>query len=77
MLPNSISASAGEISVVVKNEDGSVHNFEIEELGAASGDLDPDGSITVTFTAEAGTYEYFCSISGHKEAGMTGTLTVT
>jgi len=76
-LPDSISASAGEITVDVKNEDGTVHNFEIEELGVASGDLDPDGSTSVTFTAEAGTYKYICSTPGHKEAGMSGTLTVT
>ena len=77
MLPDSISASAGEITVDVKNEDGTVHNFEITELGVLSGDLDPDGSISVTFTAEAGTYEYFCSTPGHQPAGMFGTLTVT
>ena len=32
---------------------------------------------TLQFTAfEAGTYEIFCSIAGHKEAGMIGTLVV-
>lgn len=35
----------------------------------ASGDLD--------FTpTEAGTYEYYCTVPGHREAGMHGTLTV-
>ena len=33
---------------------------------------------TVTFTPlNAGTYEFFCTVKGHKEAGMTGTLVVT
>jgi uncharacterized cupredoxin-like copper-binding protein len=32
---------------------------------------------TLTFTAlEAGTYEFYCAVAGHKEAGMTGTLIV-
>jgi uncharacterized cupredoxin-like copper-binding protein len=32
---------------------------------------------TLTFTAlEAGTYEFYCAVVGHKEAGMTGTLIV-
>jgi plastocyanin len=36
-----------------------------------------NGNHTVAFTAPtAGTYEYFCNVTGHKDAGMTGMLTV-
>jgi uncharacterized cupredoxin-like copper-binding protein len=38
----------------------------------------PGATGTVTFTPTSpGTYEYFCTVAGHKEAGMVGTLTVT
>ena len=37
----------------------------------------PGGSTTITFTAlEAGEYEIFCTVQGHKDAGMIGTLVV-
>ena len=26
---------------------------------------------------EAGTYKFWCTVAGHKKAGMTGTFTVT
>ena len=36
------------------------------------------GNGTLTFTpSKPGTYEYYCTIAGHKEAGVVGTLTVT
>jgi uncharacterized cupredoxin-like copper-binding protein len=35
------------------------------------------GKGTLTFTpSKPGTYEYYCTVAGHKEAGMVGTLTV-
>ncbi len=75
--PDSITVSAGEVTIDITNEDGSPHNFVVEDLDVESDTLDPDGSTSVTFTATAGSYEIICSISGHKEAGMVGTLTVT
>lgn len=36
------------------------------------------GNNTIEFTpSEPGEYEYWCTVSGHKEAGMKGTLVVT
>jgi nitrite reductase (NO-forming) len=37
----------------------------------------PGGSTTIKFTPqEAGEYEVFCTVEGHKEAGMIGKLVV-
>ena len=36
------------------------------------------GKGTLTFTpSKPGTYAFYCTVAGHKEAGMVGTLTVT
>ena len=34
------------------------------------------GSKTVTMTLKAGTYKFYCTVPGHRQAGMEGTLTV-
>lgn len=54
------------------------------ETGESEGDhavdffLDPGASGSVTFTTtEAGDYTFYCTIAGHREAGMEGTLTVS
>ena len=51
------------------------------DMGAAEYDLhvstQAGGTSVITFTpTEAGTYDIFCTIQGHKEAGMLGTLIV-
>ncbi|HEV2129256.1 MAG TPA: c-type cytochrome [Thermomicrobiales bacterium] len=54
------------------------HNFTVDELGIAE-DLPTDGTnvtITIPEDAEPGQYEFYCSVPGHREGGMVGTLIV-
>jgi len=75
--PTTLTIAAGADSVVdVSNEGALPHNFAIDEL-KINQNLDAGAKdIKVTINAPAGTYEYYCNIPGHKEAGMVGTLTV-
>ena len=72
-----LSAQAGQpITVVVENKGVLDHNFVIEELGIEV-HLQPGDKEEVTFVVdEAGTYQYLCTIPGHLDAGMLGTLTI-
>ena len=38
--------------------------------------LPPGETQTVVINAKPGSYEYYCNVPGHKEAGMVGTLVV-
>lgn len=58
------------------NEGAAVHDFTIDALGIHVS-LNPGESATETITAPAGEYEYYCSVPGHKEAGMVGKLIVS
>ena len=53
------------------------------EMGTAAMDpvlhvaAEPGATNTLTFTpTKPGTYEFFCTVAGHKDAGMVGTMTV-
>ena len=35
------------------------------------------GKSTISATLTKGSYEFYCSVPGHEQAGMKGTLTVT
>lgn len=53
------------------------HNWIIERQGVGTQTIAGGQSDTIEFTAPAaGTYTYFCSVPGHRERGMVGTLTV-
>ena len=72
--PEFIEVERGE-TVVINFQNSGIHTFTIDELGineSLSG-----SSATVEFTPEeTGTFEFYCSIPGHKERGMMGELIV-
>jgi plastocyanin len=65
-----------DVTVTLVNKGATAHNFNIDQLNVHSGDIQPGQTGSVTITAPAGDYQYYCNIPGHKEAGMIGTLHV-
>jgi plastocyanin len=63
-----------EVTINLPNEGALPHNFSIDDL-SISVDIPAGGEETTTLTAPAGQHEYYCNVTGHKEAGMVGTLT--
>jgi uncharacterized cupredoxin-like copper-binding protein len=65
-----------DVTFVLPNEGVAPHNFSVDELGI---DVDqaPGATEEIVINAPPGTYEYYCNVPGHREAGMVGTLTVS
>jgi cytochrome c oxidase subunit 2 len=67
-----------DVTLNLVNEGAGPHDFTIDGHPEASSELyNPGQTGTLTLNLPPGTYEYYCSVPGHKEAGMHGTLTVT
>src|SRR3546814_5594142 len=66
------------VAITVINGDGAMHDVAVPEFNAQSDQLVGVGSATtIVFRAnKAGTFEYVCTIPGHKAAGMFGKLIV-
>ena len=75
--PTELTASAGQVTIELVNEGALQHDVVIEEAGDARVAA-ADGGQTETGTVEleAGSYTFYCSVAGHRDAGMEGTLTV-
>ena len=75
--PDSIEVTAGEpVNLVVTNRGEVFHDLTIDELDLQIG-VDPGQTATAGLeVGEPGEYAYHCSVPGHTEAGMQGTLTV-
>ncbi len=65
----------GPQKIEITNTGATLHDFTIAELNIKV-DLQPGTTTTVDIDAPAGEYEYYCSVPGHKEAGMVGKLIV-
>jgi nitrosocyanin len=77
--PNTITGKVGQpIHVVINNKGVLEHSFAIDQFNVKLEHIQAGTTGEVTFTpTAAGTYTFYCDTPGHKEAGMTGTLTVT
>lgn len=72
--PSQVTIPAGtDVKVTLHNEGALPHNFSIDALNI-SVNLNPGETKEVTINASAGTYDFYCNVPGHKEAGMVGTL---
>lgn len=73
----SVNGSAGTITLRMPNPSAVPHNIAIENPEALTGEVVTEGGVSeVTADFAPGEYEYFCTVPGHREAGMKGTLTV-
>ena len=72
-----VSATAGSITIDFTNMSSLPHDVTIEGNGASGAtDQITDSTTSTTVDLDPGTYAFFCSVDGHRAAGMEGTLTV-
>ncbi len=74
-----VTAKAGNATIEFDNPSSVDHDVVIEdESGSevARTDVITDSTTTATADLQSGTYTFYCSVPGHREAGMEGTLTV-
>jgi plastocyanin len=75
----SLEAKAGKVSIDFTNMAPEGHNMTVASSNGAIVGATPTfqgGSKTLTVTLKPGTYKFYCSVPGHRMAGMEGTLTV-
>jgi nitrite reductase (NO-forming) len=66
------------VQINLVNDDGAVHDIAVPDFNAKSDQITGKGAATaIVFRANKnGTFEYLCSLPGHKAAGMFGKLIV-
>ena len=75
-----LTAKAGNATVDFTNSSSLPHNMTIEDSSGKQVGATPTfsgGSKSFTVDLKPGKYTFFCSVPGHREAGMQGTLTVS
>jgi plastocyanin len=75
----SVSAKAGSVTVDFDNKQSLQHDVAVaDSSGKVLGqtDLVSSGTANATVNLTPGTYTFYCTVPGHREAGMQGTLTV-
>ena len=71
-------AEGAVVQITLVNGDGALHDIAVPDFGAKSDQVAGKGAATtIVFRAtKSGTFEYWCTLPGHKAAGMVGNLIV-
>jgi plastocyanin len=73
------SAKAGKVTLNFTNPQPLTHDVAIEDSGGKTigkTELIAEGSDSATVDLKPGEYTFYCTVPGHREAGMEGTLSV-
>ena len=77
IVPQDLAARAGRLTFQIKNVGTVEHNFVVEGTAVKLESIQPGETQTAAVDLAAGTYRMVCTIPGHEEAGMVGTLEVS
>lgn len=76
---SSLTGKAGTVSVEFTNSAAVEHNFTLANASGAQVGATPTftgGTKSLTVSLKPGTYKFYCTVPGHRAAGMEGTLTL-
>ena len=78
IIPEETSLHEGDgLRIIITNNGEIDHDFAIQSLGIQVPLIAPGDTVTIDILLEeTGSFEFICTIAGHKELGMTGTLNV-
>jgi plastocyanin len=74
-----LSSASGKVTIDFKNPAALEHDVAIESEGGeelAASEVITEGETSVSTELAPGTYTFFCTVPGHREAGMEGSLSV-
>lgn len=72
-----VTAPAGTITLRMPNPSPMPHNIAVDRPERVIGEIVERGGVSeITLDFPPGEYEYYCSVPGHREGGMVGTLVV-
>jgi plastocyanin len=75
--PTELTTKAGTVTVAYANPSSTPHAFAIDGVDGGVGETVTQGAAPpLQVELEAGEYEFYCPVGGHRAAGMVGTLTV-
>jgi len=76
--PAVIEVNAGDtVRILYINDGRRKHNFVLDAFGIRTANIAPGESVVIEFVADKiGEFKFWCSLLGHRERGMEGTIIV-